>query len=486
MKKSLRNFHVDQQGEKRFFSFVMIFALLLLSVTLAVYVYRGFYSRYWADDYCQSATLREYGLFGGTWNSYQTWSNRFSAIFLVGVSELFGAKAISFLPAIVILCNILIYALLFYLTFRLKKWKVNLLVSFLISLVFTYFLLLLSPNLFQSIYWRSGMISYFAPLLFLGLTLIVVCLDVLHGIKKCRFVIFFLLALILGGFSETFGAFQVGLWLLTLLLSTTFLKKQNRNILKQDSLYLLAGSLVSLAVIAVAPGNFVRLSSAHAEFNFWNLVPLSLKYAAAFVFQAFRSYSLPNLILFVEMFVIGLHIDRGAKKSIHSTKTMLSFFAFLFLFSCALLICIAAPSVFTMQAYPEERSWMIGRFVTVLVVMLAGFGAGVLSQDWFSHRKIFSWLSIIVLLILNLYPLKGAWAEWQQLPQWKTVAQAWDRRNAQILDKIDEGETSLTVQALDSIGTVAELTDDPNYWVNVCAANYYGVDEITALEYVNE
>ena len=109
-----------------------------------------------------------------------------------------------------------------------------------------------------------------------------------------------------------------------------------------------------------------------------------------------------------------------------------------------------------------------------------------MSQDWFSHRKVLSWLSIVILLILSLYPLKGAWAERQQLPQWKAIAQAWDQRNAQILDKIDKGETSLTVQALDSIGTVAELTDDPNYWVNVCTANYYGVEAITALEHVNE
>jgi hypothetical protein len=38
------------------------------------------------------------------------------------------------------------------------------------------------------------------------------------------------------------------------------------------------------------------------------------------------------------------------------------------------------------------------------------------------------------------------------------------------------------VQAFDSIGSVAELSADPHYWVNVCAANYYGVEEIIALE----
>ena len=486
MKKYYKDFCADWREDKRYFSFVIIFALFLLSIVLTVYIYRGFYSRYWADDYCQSATLQEYGVFGGTWNSYQTWSNRFTAIFLVGVSELFGAKAISFLPAIAILCNVLIYALLFHLIFCLRKWKVSFLVSFFISLIFTYFLLLLSPNLFQSIYWRSGMISYFAPLQFLGLVVIVLCLDLLHGIKKCRFVIFFLLALILGGFSETFSAFQVGLWLIALLLSITFLKKQNKNTFKRDSLYLLAGSLFSLVIIALAPGNFVRLRSAQVEFDFWSFVPLSLKYAAAFVFRTIKTYPLPNLILFVEMFIIGLYVDQASGRFERPVKTGIKLLIALFLISCTLIVCVAAPSAFTMQAYPEERAWMVGRFVTILMVMIAGFGIGILSQDWFGCKKALSWFSIITLLILSLYPLKGAWTEWQQIPQWEATAQAWDRRNAQIMEKVEDGELSFTIQALDSIGTVAELTDDPNYWVNVCAAGYYGIGEITALEHIDE
>jgi uncharacterized membrane protein len=95
-------------------------------------------------------------------------------------------------------------------------------------------------------------------------------------------------------------------------------------------------------------------------------------------------------------------------------------------------------------------------------------------------------MSIVILLLLSIYPLKGAWVEWQQLPQWKAVAQAWDERHAEILDRIETDENSLTVRAFDSIGSVAELTADPNYWVNVCAANYYDVEEIIAVEEIHE
>jgi len=44
------------------------------------------------------------------------------------------------------------------------------------------------------------------------------------------------------------------------------------------------------------------------------------------------------------------------------------------------------------------------------------------------------------------------------------------------------GQNSLLVSALDSFAEIAELRDDPGYWVNQCAAKYYQVDSISAVE----
>ncbi|HAF62287.1 MAG TPA: hypothetical protein DCK95_08175 [Anaerolineaceae bacterium] len=473
---------LDRQKTNRLFYTALVFASLFLSIALAVYVYRGFYSRYWADDYCHSATLQEYGIARGVLNSYNNWSNRFSAIFFVGISELFGDKAISFLPGLVIALTVLIYAYLFHLLFLLKKCKVNFLVSFLISQIFTFFLLLMSPNLFQSIYWRAGMISYFAPLIFLGLAFVILCVDLTYGIKKYKYVIFFLLSFVMGGFSETFTVFQIGIWCILWITTLIFVKGQNKDKLKKDFIPLILGALLSLVIVLMAPGNFVRLNQAHTELKFTNLIPLSLKYGWDFVYDSIKSFPVPNFLLFAQMSIIGYHTVQDSSKFFQSKNTARNFFIFLFLFSYILIVCVAAPSVFTMQTYPEERAWMLGRFVTVLTIIVTGFSAGILSHRWMDRVVDTCLISIIILLLLSIYPLKGAWAEWQQLPQWQAIAQAWDERHADILKKTASGETSLIVPAFDSIGSVAELTADPHYWVNVCAAEYYGLEEITALE----
>jgi len=47
---------------------------------------------------------------------------------------------------------------------------------------------------------------------------------------------------------------------------------------------------------------------------------------------------------------------------------------------------------------------------------------------------------------------------------------------------VDEGEQNLEVGSLDSFAEIAELNESPAFWVNQCAAQFYGVESISALE----
>jgi len=58
----------------------------------------------------------------------------------------------------------------------------------------------------------------------------------------------------------------------------------------------------------------------------------------------------------------------------------------------------------------------------------------------------------------------------------------WDQREVQILQARANGEQEITVRALDSLAGIAELSDNPGYWVNNCAARYYEVKSIRAVE----
>jgi hypothetical protein len=82
------------------------------------------------------------------------------------------------------------------------------------------------------------------------------------------------------------------------------------------------------------------------------------------------------------------------------------------------------------------------------------------------------------LLIVGTYALYAGGRALSEEADFRARAAAWDARAEQIEQMRLGGETAIEVQALDSIGTIAELSADPGDWVNRCAAVYYGVEEI--------
>ena len=472
---------LERKKTERLFKFALVLVNVFFFIALATYAYRGFFSRYWADDYCFGTIFHEHGLFSGTGFFYENTSNRFAAYFLVGLNELFGEKAIRFLPALMIFSTVLIYTKVFALVFQLVKFPQKWDVSLLLSQTLTFFMLFTAPNLFQSIFWRSGMVSYFAPIPFLGLALIVLLSGILHEYKTYMLFLLPVLTFFSAGLSETYAALETGLWLILILAAFGFLKKVDRNRVLKGTVPALMGALLAMLIMIKAPGNTMRLETLKQASSLWQIIYLALRFAASFICHTILGLPAPILVLFATVFILGYHVSGHEQPGIpHSTWLKIMWGSMLA--GGVLLVCVAAPTAYGMMAYPEERAWMLGRFVTVMALVLFSFSAGVRSHSYMDRIVDTCLMSIIILILLSLYPLKAAWQEWQQIPQWRASAQAWDARHALVLEKAGNGEQSLIVPAFDSIGTVAELTDDPNYWVNVCAANYYDVEEIIALE----
>ena len=271
------------------------------------------------------------------------------------------------------------------------------------------------------------------------------------------------------------------MWALLILVSLIFQRGQERKPLLLGAGIALLGSLSTMLIMVKAPGNSMRLETLQQAESLGQIVLLSVLYAAGFAYRTLRGFPLPTIVLLAITFIFGYHLT-GHDKPVLSDATWLKILLGSLLGGALLLVCVAAPTAYGMQAYPEERAWMLGRFVTTIALILVGFSAGVRSHRYMDRVVDTCLMSILILMLLSAYPLKAAWNEWQMIPQWQATARAWDERHADILEKVEAGETALIVPAFDSIGSVAELTADPDYWVNVCAANYYGIDEITAIE----
>ncbi len=139
-----------------------------------------------------------------------------------------------------------------------------------------------------------------------------------------------------------------------------------------------------------------------------------------------------------------------------------------------------------MMAYPENRVLMLAHSVMVSGMILYGLFLGFIFKDFFIQGSRWKEILLVAVLILSLYPLRSVNRLWGEVQTAKDRAQQWDQRNGVILDQIALGEDNLKVQAFDSFDQIAELGNDSSFWVNQCAAQFYGVESITAIESMHE
>jgi hypothetical protein len=472
---------LDQKKIVRLFNFTVALGNLTFFIALIVYSYQGFFSRYWADDYCFSAIYYQQGLIGGLGTFYNTVSNRYAAYLFVALSELFGINAIRVLPAIMIVGMALGLTWNFRLVFLCIGLPIDRLSAFLIGQMMLFFTLLEAPNLFQSLYWRSGMVSYFAPLLILVLIsgLIISYLDKIP--RWWLWILLPVLAFLAAGASETCAAVQTGAIAIGLLGLIIFQRTRNRKIISWILLTALVASSLAMLVMILSPGNQLRLGILAQAPNVWTVIRLSFKHALDFAFYSLKGMPVPIMASFLIAFILSYHLSSNQKTEIGSKQILIPLLVVLGT-AYLLLVCTAAPTAYGMMAYPEERAWMVGRFIMVVATVLIGIGAGIYSHHFMDRIVDTCVMTILILGLLCLYPLRAAWQTYQMLPEAQMRATAWDERHSELISMQNQGIQQTIVPAFDSIHGVYELTSDPQFWVNQCAARYYGLESIKAVE----
>ncbi len=476
---------LEHKKTEQLFNVVILFGILAFTAALAAFAVTGFNSRYWADDYCFSALLKTKGVIGGMTEFYNTISNRFGAFLLTALSEAFGTNAIRYLPALVIFLLFAVLACNAHLLFGMVGLGTSKSVSVLIGLMVTFFTLYEAPNLFQSVFWRSGMMSYFTPLL-LFLIVTGVLLWQIKDVGKNKkvwwwAVLILMLTFFAGGTSETYAAFQSAFLFLVFVYLLIFKRKKVELRISIFLLVGLIGSLSAMAVMVAAPGNQLRLNAFQQAGNIGIVLQLSSKHALDFIIYSLRGLPIPMSISIFMVWVLTYHLSAHAEKTI-PPKIYLPWLVIIPLFIYVLIAAVCAPTAYGMMAYPEARALMIGRFIMVIGAVVWGGTLGIISHLFMDRIVDTCLMSIIFLGILWLYPLRISLQLWQELPDYQARATLWDARQADILKAKDGGEKNIRVQALDSIQGVYELTNDAQFWVNRCAAQFYGIETIVAME----
>lgn len=473
---------MEKSKNNTFLKNILRLNLLSLSTALAVYAYFGIFSRYLADDYCHSGILKNYGFWGAVQKHYLTFSNRYMILVVPYLTDFFGVRGQSYLPGIMI---ILWLGALYWLLNEIRHllpitW--TRLTSFFLATFLAFFVILQAPNRYQSIYWQASSINRFVPLVlttyFFAFLLSIIRTRTRKENTLFWSILFFLLTFLIGGFDEMNDVLIFASTLLAFLSIFSNKKKKNTFSLSIISSISLS-SLVSVGIMSLSPGIKWRVKDIPTLGVFIQRI---LTYPKDFIVDTLRTLPLPSFLsLFIPLilfFLLFIGKREEITKDFRKKTLTATLSAPLILYF--LLIVNFSPSAYA-QAYPADRALLGAQALMTFLLTFEGILGGItlavtfpiLYQVKFSH-----YLLGIILALFSLYPLRVAWQTFHSIDFYRQRAIAWDARDAEIRTAQKSGKMNLTVPEFDSLHGIKELDDDPNHWVNRCAARYYGVDSI--------
>jgi len=461
--------------------------IIAFAIALLVFAYLGTFSRYQADDYCIAAHVRSMGFWKTQTYMYTNWANSFTTNFLLSTIVLVGPRILPVLPALVLL--FWVFTIYWFISNALPSLVHGR--AILLAEMLVFFVILEAPERYQTLFWLSGMIPYLLSLVLLTFLGCITLVMAKHIIKPnlMLYAGMGLASFLIGGFSETTVALQVGVFALALI-GVWFAHKKGT---PQRGIILLGigfvSTLLSMLVLIIAPGNIVRQALLPPPPGIIKLVTLSLRFALDFSRDSLKSLPLPtalSLILPMILTYVGATRQEYYKApKVDSVRSIL-FLLIAPIIGYLLIVCICAPSVYGESAYPEQRVLVAARYVMVTVTMFEGSLLGILignfSSGWNAKFTQHSIKIVIACFLIpaSFYPLRAALLTSAQIPEYRSRAMLLDARDTKIRVAVEQGITNVVVQAVDSTHLLMELGPNVDLWVNRCAANYYGANSIQA------
>ncbi len=463
------------------FRAIRAFFVLTSTVALSVYIYIGTLIRPIGDDYCISARLMGYNVLQAAMYKYLTTSNRFSNQFVAWFSDLFGPRGVAVLSVLCILFWVAGLTWLLYEAARLLRANWNLWTGFLLAELIALVSFYTASNLFQSIYWRPGAMTYFLPLVLFTFVFV----GILRGTRVANggraslltITVLFFLAFFTGGLSETAGALHISI--LGLALVVNFIL--NKGAARRASLALitsaLTGALLAMFGMFITPANAIRLDDTVTP-TFTVVIIRALAFALQFLAEAVRLLKQPAAFAFGSGALLAYFCAKFGGAEAPSSRKLWIGLIVVPVLTYLLTVAVFAPSAYG-QSYPLERVRFPAHILLTIALLLEGGLLGLIAATWNLPR----WTTALALLafaIAALYPLWVTKHNLALVPEYKTRAEQWDVRDARIRELAASGERDIVVWQLSGIAQVKDLDTKPSHWINYCAAIYYGVDTISA------
>jgi len=461
-----------------------------LAIPLALFAWTGSNMRYTGDDYCYAGLFRQRGFWETIRSTYLGPSpfhgNRYSLTVFSGFAGMIGPAASAALPALTIVMGVAGVAYAARAGARAFSVRVSGLESLLAAEGVVFYGLALSPELAQSLYWRSGMLPYFLPIVLL-FALAGLGLAQSNRVRPAAWGLglIFALAVFAGGLSETSAALQLTALAIALPLVLLARRQGGRRLPSGLPVVAtaLAGTAQAIALLVASPSNRYALAGLEQTTRLSSLLRMMAFHAYLFLHGlAFRQW-LPALALFGLYFWLAATItQRHAQVPNASWRLLVPAGAVILVAWLAIVLATMLPSAYAQSSYPVGRALTTSTFASTLAIagygMLAGFyTAGRLPSGKFVGLT----TRVVILAAATLAPFMASRSAWSELGHYRRWSQFWDVRDRQIREMRSRGDSGVEVVLMDKIiPDVAELQPNADFWYNNCAEWYYDIESLSA------
>jgi hypothetical protein len=458
-------------------------------LALILYCYLGTFSRFYADDFCMSGYVVRLGFWQAQWFQYTTWSNRFTGMFLLSLSDLLGTSFIKWWTSLAVIIWVigLTWAMLKIcrlLHMQMPKWMAVLISEWIIL-----FSILLAPQVYQSLFWRIGLITYTVPLVLLS-SLIGILIQGYLNLQESKkasgwIVLAGFIAFLGGGLSETYLVLQITILGLALLILLMVNNKEKLKFGLKPIGSGLIGSLLSMVIVLAAPGNAVRQAAISVHPAILEVFKMIITNAVLFFYISLKSNAFQMLLAALAPMIFvyfgGIRMSPPLRPS---SIILVALLSPIILFIT--LAAVMAPAAYAQSSYPDGRVLMDASFIVVIFMVVEGFLFGLILNQLHDLAgepvpvKL-QLLSAVFVLIIILYPIYDAYKSFRSIPEYRAYATGWDARDARIKAATLMGLDQIVESSLDAPGQLADINTDPHNWVNNCVAQFYDLASISAL-----